>query len=164
MANYWKTPGVPHRGWSLTDVIDVREDGQPECETDYETCMMCGNERIRYVHVVKHAEVDREFSVGCDCAEKMTNDYVNPKKKEKELRNRVNRKNNWAKRSWKTNSNDNSYLKMDGHYLLIYTDRKTGKYKVKIDDVFGRRSFGSLKEAKSAALDGVEYYKREGRW
>jgi hypothetical protein len=40
MGNYWNLPGVPHKGWTLVDVIDVREDGADEWEADYETCMM----------------------------------------------------------------------------------------------------------------------------
>jgi hypothetical protein len=95
MANFWKQQGVPHKGWTLVDVIDVREDGQPEWETDYETCMMCGNEKIRYVHIVEHPEIEEEFRVGCTCAEKMTSDYLNPKRREKELRNKASRRINW---------------------------------------------------------------------
>ena len=37
MANYWKQHGIPNKGWTLVDVIDVQEDGQAEWETDYET-------------------------------------------------------------------------------------------------------------------------------
>src|SRR5437868_6246740 len=80
MSNYWNIEGMPHKGWVLKDVFDVREDGQAVDETEYETCMMCNNERIRYVHVVTHPDVAEEFKVGCVCAEKMTNDYVNPKR------------------------------------------------------------------------------------
>lgn len=75
----------------------VREDGQAKWETDYETCMMCGNEKIRYVHIVEHAEVGEAFRVGCTCAVKMTNDYLNPERRERELRNRANRRINWSK-------------------------------------------------------------------
>lgn len=57
MANYWKLEGIPHKGWTYVDIIDVREDGRYEWETEYETCMMCGNEKIRYVHIVEHKEV-----------------------------------------------------------------------------------------------------------
>lgn len=40
MLNYWKIQGVPHKGWRLLDVTDIREDGQSECDTEYECCMM----------------------------------------------------------------------------------------------------------------------------
>ena len=59
--------------------------------------MMSGNEKIRYVHIVEHAEVGEAFRVGCTCAEKLTNDYLNPERRERELRNRVNRRINWSK-------------------------------------------------------------------
>ncbi len=105
MANHWKQHGIPHKGWTLIDVIDVREDGQEERETDYETCIMCGNEKIRYVHIVEHPDIAEEFRVGCTCAEKMTNDYVNPEKREKELRNRVTRRINWTRKQLKISRN-----------------------------------------------------------
>lgn len=33
MANLWKQQGVPHKGWTLENVYDVREDGQSEDDT-----------------------------------------------------------------------------------------------------------------------------------
>jgi len=43
----WGQPGVPHKGWHCLDVVDLRADGGPADETDYATCQMCGNEKIR---------------------------------------------------------------------------------------------------------------------
>jgi hypothetical protein len=40
MANLWNTSGIPHKGWTLMSVIDIREYGQSADETDYEVCMM----------------------------------------------------------------------------------------------------------------------------
>lgn len=54
MYNHWNLPDIPHKGWRLLDVIDIREDGQSVEDTEYETCMMCGNGRIRFVHIVEH--------------------------------------------------------------------------------------------------------------
>ena len=163
MTNLWKLHGVPHRGWMLTDVIDVREDGQQEWETNYETCMMCGNEKIRYVHTVEHREVDKEFRVGCVCAEKMTNDYVNPKQRENNLRNRANRRTNWIKKQWKRSKSGNYYLNIEERHILIYQD-KTKMYKVKIDKTFGKKFFDTLEKAKIAAFNGIEYLKNIGNW
>ena len=61
-------------------LIDIREDGQSVEETEYETCTMCNNERIRFVYIVSHKDFREVLKVACVCAEKMTNDYVNPKK------------------------------------------------------------------------------------
>ena len=100
--NYWNTPGISHKGWSLLDVEDIREDGQAEWETDYETCMMCGNEKIRFVHIVVHPDIDDEFRVGCICASKMTNDYITPERRERELRSKASRRTTWSNKEWKT--------------------------------------------------------------
>jgi hypothetical protein len=164
MTNYWKHLGIPQKGWMLVDVVDIREDGQTACETEYETCMMCGNEKIRYVHIVKHVEVGEEFRVGCSCAEKMTNDYVNPKQRESQLKNRASRRINWMKKNWKVSKNGNLFLKIEGRLLLIYQDKKSNKYKVKIGEQFGTKSFDTLELAKIAAFNGIEYFKEEGTW
>ena len=66
-VNLWDQPDVPHKGWIFLDVIDT--------ETAEATCEMCGNERIRYVHMMAHADYPERLSVGCVCAEKMSDDY-----------------------------------------------------------------------------------------
>ncbi len=164
MANFWRQHGVPHKGWTLVDVIDVREEGQPESETDYETCMMCGNEKIRYVHILEHPDLNEYFRVGCTCAEKMTNDYINPERRERELRNRASRRINWTKRQWKRSKNGNYFLNIDEHHLLIYRDKGTNKYKVKIGETFGKKTFDTLDKAKTAVFNGIEYLKEKGNW
>lgn len=164
MPNYWNQSGIPHKGWELINVIDIRLDGQSELETDYETCMMCGNEKIRYVHIVEHYDVDKEFRVGCRCAEKMTDDYVNPKRRERELRNRVSRRANWENREWKISENGNYYIKVGGHHLLIYRDKKTKNFKIKIGERFGKKLYPYLSDAKIAVFNGVEYLKEKGEW
>ena len=74
-GNRWDQPGVPHKGWHCVDVVDLRADGESADETDYATCQMCGNEKIRYVHIMEHPDLDENFEVGCVCAEKMSDDY-----------------------------------------------------------------------------------------
>lgn len=164
MSNHWRQKDIPHKGWTLTDVIDVREDGQAEYDTDYETCMMCGNERIRYVHIVTHDSIGDEFRVGCVCAEKMTNDYETPKHKEHALRNRANRRKNWLKKKWKQSIKGTHYITVEEHLILIYRDKKNNKYKVKIGKKFGNKQFDTLEEAKIAAFKGIEYLKDKGEW
>ncbi len=164
MGNHWNQQGIPHKGWSLEDVFDVREDGQEEWETDYETCMMCGNEKIRYVHIVSHPNVADTFRVGCVCAEKMTNDYINPRQREKELRNKTSRRINWSKKEWKRSKHGNWFLQLNDHHLLIYKDKRFNKFKVKIDEIFGKKSFDNLDQAKLAVFNGIEYLKEKGDW
>ena len=42
-----ETIGYSSQRLTLVNVIDISEDGQPEWETDYETCMMCGNKNTK---------------------------------------------------------------------------------------------------------------------
>ncbi len=70
-------------------------------ETDSATCQMCGNEKIRYVHIMEHPDLDESFDVGCVCAEKMSGDYEGPKRREAKLRNRAARRTRWLQRKWR---------------------------------------------------------------
>lgn len=164
MTNLWKQTDIPHKGWTLIDVIDVREDNQSEDETEYESCMMCGNERIRYVHIVEHPQYEETLRVGCVCAEKMTSDYLNPRKLEQKLRNKAARRTNWKKKEWKFSIKGNRYLKIEGHFITIFRDKITNKYKVSIDSTFGKKQFDTLEDAKTAAFNAIEYFKDREKW
>ena len=96
----WSQEGIPHKGWRYVDVEDVCEGLAGDNERVYEQCQMCRNERIRYVHILTHPEFDGEIRVGCDCAAKMTDNYVNPQQRERDLKNRLYRKRNFAKQDW----------------------------------------------------------------
>jgi hypothetical protein len=50
-------------------VVDLRADGEPADNTDYATCQMCGNEKIRYVHIMEHPDVEEALDVVCVCGE-----------------------------------------------------------------------------------------------
>lgn len=116
----WNKEGIPHKGWRYVDVEDVCEGVVGDEERVYEQCQMCRNERIRYVHILQHPEFDGMIRVGCDCASKMTDDYVNPQQREKDLRNRVNRKRNFLKQGWRLNPRTgNPVLRYKGEIVTI---------------------------------------------
>lgn len=114
--------------------------------------MMCGNENIRYVHIVqhKHNDIAEEFRVGCTCAGKMTNDYFNPERREKELRSKANRRINWAKKDWKRTKTGNYYLKIEERFLLIYRDKSTNQYKVSCGKylLYRRLTYGLIRQIR----------------
>ena len=150
----WDTPGVPHKGWECDTVYDIREDGSSPDETDYEICQMCGNERIRYVHVMSHPEYPKPLNVGCVCAEKMSNDYLGPKKKEKVLRNKASRRSRWLTRKWRLSAKGNDFLNVDGYNIVIYPNKfMPGKWSFGIDGKFSRNNFESKDKAKIAAFN-----------
>gem|GEM_PF-2790679 len=68
------------------------------------------------------------------------------------------------KKDWKRSKNGNHFLNIEEHHLLIYRDKKTNKYKVKIGETFGKKTFDTLEQAKIAAFNGMEYLKDKGEW
>ena len=150
----WYTPGVPHKGWECDTVYDIRKDGSSPEEADYEVCQMCGNERIRYVHVMSHPEYPKSLNVGCICAEKMSDDYVGPKKREKNLRNIASRRSNWLKRKWRISSKGNDFLNVDGYNIVVYPNKyQKDKWGFSIDGNFSENIFETKDKAKIAAFN-----------
>lgn len=106
----WDQADVPHKGWTEIRVEDIGEClGEGE-SIDYEQCEMCGKEKIRYIHIVTHPEMPNELRVGCICASKMTDDYVNPEARERDLKNRINRKHSFMKREWRQHAGTGNYI------------------------------------------------------
>lgn len=147
MSGLWDTAGIPHKGWECIAVQDL----EPEDECGYASCQMCGNERIRYVHLMKHDWYCDELEVGCICAEKMSDDYVNPRQKEKALRNRAARKAKWLSRNWKVSQKGNSWLKASGIHVSIF--RKAAQWSFCIDGEFSCQTYPTEDTAKLAAFD-----------
>lgn len=72
----WSQKGLPHKGWIYNGVEDTG------CLSS--SCEMCGN-TIRYVHYLSHPTYTMKIGVGCICSEKLTDDYVTPKEREKAI-------------------------------------------------------------------------------
>ncbi len=116
----WDKAEIPHKGWQYIGVEDLGEHAEAGGLIDYEQCEMCGNERIRYVHLLEHPDYNGEIRVGCVCASKMIDDYIDPKESERELRNRANRKINFMKREWRFKPDTGNYtLRYKGNYITI---------------------------------------------
>lgn len=113
----WDNPEIPHKGWTLVRCVDLGDDVNDDDEIEYETCEMCHNEKIRYVHILTHPNYPGEIHVGCDCACKMTEDYVTHTEDERKLRNRANRRRNFIKQEWMMNHNGNWVLKYKGDHI-----------------------------------------------
>lgn len=151
--NLWNTPGIPHKGWAVVDIIDLRDDDSLDPTGGYETCEMCGTAGIRFVHVVEHSDWPHSLRVGCICAEKMCEGYKGSWR-ESELRSRAERRRRWANRSWEWSKKGSLYLIVDRHFLVIIQDKcQSGKYKYSINGIFYKESFDSAASAKSAIFD-----------
>ena len=53
----WDKKDIPHKGWIEIGMEDLGEEAEFGEEIQYEQCEMCGNEKIRYVHIMKHPEI-----------------------------------------------------------------------------------------------------------
>ncbi|HLF96648.1 MAG TPA: hypothetical protein VI457_05850 [Methylococcaceae bacterium] len=50
---------------------------------------------------MEHPDLGESFEVGCVCAEKMSDDYEGPQRREAKLRNRAVRRTRWLQRKWR---------------------------------------------------------------
>jgi hypothetical protein len=150
MRGRWNQLGIPHRGWACIDVHDL---GAPTG-----TCEMCNREEIRFVHEIRHPDWENALNVGCVCVEKMSGDYVAPRRREAELRKRASRRARWLTRKWRVSEKGSEYLNVDGANITIFCYRcgpKKGLWGYKVDDSFSRRAFISAAAAKLAAFDAL---------
>ena len=160
MSNRWDKPDIPHKGWICVDVFDVRAAGESVEETNYETCEMCGNERIRFVHLMRHQEHDGELRVGCRCAVKMSGDYVTPKKREQALRSRADRRAKWLARKWRRSAKGNLWIKAGDYHVVVAAELgQLGKFRGFINNKRGRFLYESEDAARLALFDAIEKMK-----
>lgn len=71
----WAKAGVPHRGWTCVDWVDL---GEPAA-----ICEMCEHQYIRYVHVLRHPEWPDQLRCGCVCSGNMEQDLVGARERER---------------------------------------------------------------------------------
>lgn len=158
----WNRKGIPHKGWQCIDVIDLGEDIGPDETIPYEQCEMCGNEKLRYAHIMSHPDYPGELHVGCVCAEKMTNDYVNPRKCETALKSKASRRRNFYKQQWRLNPAKRTYSKKyKGEYITIM-ESLNGNWGVFFANhriwEYGGKKIHSFEDAERVAFEVFEEY------
>ena len=129
----WSKEGVPHKGWSLTDIDDT--------DDFYFTCEMCERTTIRYQHVMQHPNYPSTLSVGCVCAGRMSGDYEEAKRLETEYKKQ---KRKWSKLKWKTSKNGNPYTTTPNNDLVTVFKDKEGKYKFVTSRADGYKHFSEI--------------------
>lgn len=143
----WDQSGIPQKGWVCIDVIDVGADGPIE-DTDYESCEMCSNEKIRYVHIMEHPNYPRPLRVGCVCSGKMSGDYQGARQREVKLSNRAKRRVKWLQRTWRLSGKGNEFLNVQGKNLGVR--QKGSRWTFWANGQFSTKSYSSSDEAKLA--------------
>ncbi|MCC6649508.1 MAG: hypothetical protein IT374_28560 [Polyangiaceae bacterium] len=149
MTGLWDQPGVPHKGWRCVGMEDLEEPTG--------RCEMCGREEIRYVHFMDHDDHPTALEVGCVCAEKMEDDLVGPRRRERGLLNQARRRRNWVTRQWRTSAKGNLTLNTDGRRFVVRLDGRHWKAHLLDGERWlgGRKRFDSEEAAKLALFDFV---------
>ncbi len=148
----WDQPGMPHKGWRCVGVHDLGDGVGSGEEIDYAACEMCGNERIRFVHVMEHPDCDTQCEVGCICAEKLSDDYAGPKRRESAMKNRATRRARWLTRQWRLSAKGNRYLNIKGINVGV---RRTGanQWAYWIGTRHSKKVFPTMDAARLALFD-----------
>lgn len=60
----WSRPGFPHRDWTWLTVREL-------ADRDH-TCDACDYQKVRFVHILSHADWPQYIEIGCVCAEYLT--------------------------------------------------------------------------------------------
>ncbi len=145
--NLWKRDDVPHTGWVCTGVTDL---GAP-----VGICEMCGQQIIRYAHHMIHPHY-HPLTAGCVCAGKMEGNIDAARKRERDLKNKLSRKESFLKRQWKRSKNGNPYLKIKGHLLILYKIKGGSGWKYAIDSGFSDETYSTREKAILAVFNALE--------
>lgn len=146
--NLWKRDDVPKSGWVCTGITDL---GEP-----IGVCEMCGYQIIRYVHHMIHPEYPRTLGVGCICAGKMEGDVERAKQRENDFKNKEKRRENFKARAWKKSKNNNHYLKIKDHLIVLYHNPNNDRWKYSLDSEFCKEEYDSRDKAMDAAFEALE--------
>lgn len=152
--NRWDRQSIPHKGWECIGMDDLGEFVESG-EIEYENCEMCGKERIRYVHIMKH-EDGNILRVGSSCAGNMEKDYSESEQRDAEVKRKALRRANFLKQVWNENQKGNLLLTYKGYRITIIKS-KYSSYGVAFRNEYfwtykGRRNL-DLSTAKRLAFE-----------
>ena len=75
----------------------------------------------------------RQLGVGCVCAGKKEGDPERARQRERDFKNSQARRENIMMRKWKVSRNNNEYLKIKEHLIVLHKNRESGKWKYSFD-------------------------------
>jgi hypothetical protein len=104
-----QTP-LPESGW---ECVTVEDHGTAD-----QQCEMCGQEHVRFIHIMTHAEGTLTARMGKVCAAKYGDSATLPGLREKKLKNRAMRRGNWLKRTWDLRWD--SCLKVNDKHVSVF--------------------------------------------
>ena len=111
---------IPETGWTCIAVHDLKDQMGACDQRQYLKCEKCNNEKVRFVHIMRHPEYPRDLCVGRVCAERMSCDSVGPKKKENDLQRKAKRRKAFCDGYWSFNYDKQTHSrKYKGKYITL---------------------------------------------
>ncbi len=108
----WGIAGVPHKGWTCTDIKELEGD-------DRQTCEMCETMQIRFVHVMEHPGYGT-LECGCICAGNMEGSVRIAKDRERVFKNSQRRRAAFPRaKGWRTSMKGNRWITHHGYRVTI---------------------------------------------
>ena len=80
---------------------------------------MCGQERVRYIHVMEHEDHPEQLRCGCDCAG-AEDDLAAAQTRGKSLKRKLKADARWLEHGWKRSQAGTEYRKQDGTHIVIF--------------------------------------------
>jgi hypothetical protein len=154
----WARADVPHRSWVCEDIEDA---GAPDF-----TCEMCETIRIRYLHLMVHADYPAQLRCACICAGKMEEDPAGAHAREAAFKSTLARREKWLTRKWRRSRAGNEFLNTNGYHVCVFPMR--GGYGARCEHRWSdwqrlsQRVYSTESQAKLAAFD-VLVAKESGR-
>lgn len=110
--------GFPHTGWELVGEDDL---GEPA-----HVCEACCSALCRYTYDLIHPAFPGRITVGCVCADKLT-ETSTASERERTRINRAIRRKKWVTRKgWKLSANGNPTLKVKGARITLREEKPNG--------------------------------------
>lgn len=141
----WSDPDFPHKGWEWLEVEDR--------EGDDLICEMCEITPIRFAHKVSRDGTT--LIVGCDCAMRMTEDYVLPRGREKSVRQYAQALSRWVANGWRTSAKGNSYKKYKGYIVVVYSVGSSWRIITEHRETSEKRTWPAFYEDREDAISAA---------
>lgn len=112
------------------------------------------------IHVLSHSRYADEIRAGCVCAERMTDDYVTHRKRERQLLLKSKRRETFLEmKGWKVSRKGNLFKNLPSgpHLVMFKVKRKESPTKVIIDGQMGKLTYANFDEALGKIFDVLEH-------
>ena len=156
-----KELGAPTGGWTCTEVEDLGE--------AYFICELCGYDKIRFVHTMKHPDWPKKFKVGCVCDGFMSGDEDGAEERDAAAKALADRKARHFKKEWLQITENEFILKHSRPGIRAVKDSFAGRdyFKLHIGKEqyhwFCNQRMTSLELVQKAAFEFLEDERKANR-